>query len=89
VKSKTVPAFHAAFARLTPRVQQQVRNAYRRFAEDPSHPSLKFKRVHPSMPLFSVRIGRGYRALGIRDAEKIVWYWVGSHAEYDREISKW
>jgi hypothetical protein len=51
--------------------------------------SLKFKRVHPTLPLYSVRIGRGYRALGIRDADKIVWYWIGSHAEYDREVSKW
>jgi hypothetical protein len=73
VKSKTVPAFDAALALLPPRVRQQARGAYKKFLEDPWRPSLKFKRVHPTLPLYSVRIGRGYRALGIRDAEKIVW----------------
>ena len=31
-------------------------------------------------------VGIGWRALGVRkaDEEKIVWFWVGSHAEYDK-----
>ncbi len=32
----------------------------------------------------SVRIGIGYRALGVRKGEEIIWFWIGSHADYDR-----
>jgi hypothetical protein len=32
----------------------------------------------------SVRIGLGYRALGVLKANRMVWFWIGSHAEYDR-----
>jgi hypothetical protein len=34
-----------------------------------------------------VRIDRDYRALGVRDGEEIVWFWIGSHADYDRVIA--
>jgi len=32
----------------------------------------------------SVRVTLGYRALGLLGAEEIVWFWIGTHAEYDR-----
>lgn len=45
---------------------------------------LQFKRVHPSEPIYSVRIGRSWRALGLqRDSDQMLWFWIGSHAEYD------
>jgi hypothetical protein len=31
-----------------------------------------------------VRVTKGYRALGLRQGETIVWFWIGSHAEYER-----
>jgi hypothetical protein len=64
-------------------VKNRGREAYRRFAENPDHPGLRFKRVHPTEPIYSVRITRGYRALGVREDDAIVWFWIGSHAEYD------
>jgi hypothetical protein len=65
-------------------VQERARAAYRLFQQEPSHPSLRFKVVHTSRPIYSVRIGLGYRALGVRDGDEIVWFWIGSHADYDR-----
>jgi len=65
-------------------VQERARAAYRLFQQEPSHPSLRFKVVHSSRPIYSVRIGLGYRALGVRDGDEIVWFWIGSHADYDR-----
>jgi hypothetical protein len=44
--------------------------------------------VHPSRPIYSVRIGIHYRALGVREGDDIVWFWVGSHDEYERLISQ-
>ncbi len=51
--------------------------------EDPTHPGLQFKRVHPRQPIYSVRIGLDWRAVGARQGDTIVWFWIGSHAEYD------
>jgi hypothetical protein len=31
-------------------------------------------------------VGLGYRALGVREGETMVWFWIGSHAEYDRLV---
>jgi hypothetical protein len=54
------------------------------FAADPTHPSLRFKQVHATRPIYSARVGLGYRALCVREGEDLVWFWIGSHAEYDR-----
>ncbi len=75
-------------ARLPGHIQVQAREAYRRFQSDPYHPSLRFKLVHPSLPVQSVRITTAYRALGVRDGDTIVWFWIGSHADYDRLVSR-
>lgn len=56
--------------------------------DNPAHPSLRFKRVHTTKPIYSVRITRGWRALGVREGETMVWFWIGSHADYDLLISK-
>ena len=54
----------------------------------PHTPSLQFKRLRAYRPTYSIRVGLGYRALGIRFDETLVWYWIGPHAEYDRLISQ-
>jgi hypothetical protein len=36
--------------------------------------------------LWSVRVGRGYRALGIEGVDGFHWFWIGSHADYDRLV---
>jgi len=56
--------------------------------ENPYHPSLQFKQIHPNKPIFSVRVGIGWRAVGVKQEETMIWFWIGSHAEYDRLISK-
>jgi hypothetical protein len=65
-------------------VQRRARAAYRIFQREPSHPSLRFKLVHSSRPIYSVRIGLACRALGVRDGDEIIWFWIGSHTDYDR-----
>lgn len=87
MNSRTTERFREAFARLPPMVQARAAVAYRLFRRDPSHPSLRFKRVHSSRPVYSVRVGLGYRALGLRDGDTVVWFWIGSHADYDNLLT--
>ena len=82
MKSGTTEAFWEFFDRLPPRVKSQARRAYQTFATNPSHPGLQFKKIHASREIYSVRITRNYRALGILDGGQITWFWIGSHADY-------
>jgi hypothetical protein len=85
--SHTTEKFRKAFETLPTTVQSQARKAYLLFRENPYHPSLNFKRVHPSRPIYSVRISLDYRALGVREGNEIMWFWIGSHEQYDRLIA--
>ena len=87
--SRTTAQFRQAFAELPPEVQRQARRAYRIFKENPNQPSLRFKPVHPTRPVYSVRVSPDYRAVGTLEADTIVWFWIGSHADYDRLLSQW
>ena len=84
MKSRTTVKFRQAFAKLPGEVQKQARTAYRLFKKNPSHPSLRFKKVHQKLPIYSARITRDYRAVGQLDGETVVWFWIGSHTDYEK-----
>ena len=86
--SHTTKRFRAMFGLLPQAIKRQAKEAYRLFKQDPHYPSLRFKSVHPSKPIYSVRISQNYRAVGIRDGDEIIWFWVGSHADYDDLLSR-
>jgi hypothetical protein len=88
MNSHTTDKFRKAFAELPADVQKQARQAYHLFIENPHHPSLRFKSIHPTRPIYSVHIGLNYRAVGIRDEDDMIWYWIGSHADYDKLIQQ-
>lgn len=83
MKSRTTTEFRKLFADLPKPVQEKTRKAYRQFKKDPNYPSLRFKKVHPNLPIYSARISRDYRAVGQIDEDTVIWFWVGSHAEYN------
>ena len=88
MKSFTAPAFWQAYRKLPEQVRKQARASYRLFAADPSHPSLRFKKVSRRRPIYSVKVNLEYRALGILDDDEIVWFWIGPHDEYDRLLKQ-
>lgn len=88
MRSRTTEAFRRQFSRLPEDIQRQTREAYTLFQDNPRHPSLRFKQVHPSRPIFSVRISRDYRVVGIREGEEIVWFWIGSHTDYEQLLAR-
>ncbi len=75
------------FASLPMSIQRQARAAYRLFRENPSHPGLHFKKVYPDPPTYSARVGIGYRAVAVLDGSDVIWFWIGTHAEYDKFLS--
>ena len=82
--SRTTRRFRTAFSNLPAPIQIRAREAYRLFAANPNHPSLQFKKVHGTRPIYSARVGLAYRALAVRRDDALIWFWIGSHSEYDR-----
>jgi hypothetical protein len=86
--SRTTRQFRGLFAALPKRAQQQAREGYRLFRDNPAHPGLRFKRVHQDPPTYSARVGISYRAVGVLDGDVITWFWIGTHAEYDKLLER-
>lgn len=74
------PAFWRAYQKLPQQVRTLADKNYALLKSDPRHPSLHLKKVGD---YWSVRVGRGYRALAIEVDGGLVWFWIGSHAQYD------
>jgi hypothetical protein len=86
VISRARRTFWEKFAGLPEAIQETARAKFALWRREPFHPSLHFKELRDRV--WSVRINAGYRALGLREGELIVWFWVGSHDEYQRLIKK-
>jgi hypothetical protein len=84
MKSRATSRFWKAYDRLPPEIQKSANRAYAVWSDSPYHPSLQFKRVHAEAPMYSVRVGQGYRALRILKEDKIFWFWIGGHDDYMR-----
>lgn len=87
MNSRITDEFRSCFARLPEQVRAQARRAYQLWGHNPFHPSLRFKKIHGSENLYSVRVGIDWRALGLLERDMMTWFWIGSHAEYDRLVS--
>lgn len=76
--------FWEMYSELPTKIQELATKNYQLLKRNPHHPSLQLKRIEE---LWSVRIGKHYRAIGIDAPDGIQWIWVGGHAEYDKFIT--
>lgn len=83
MNSRTRPSFWRAYTRLSESDRKSARRAYALFAQNPDHPSLRFKKLGGHARVWSVRINEQYRAIGERHGDTITWVWVGTHNEFD------
>jgi hypothetical protein len=83
VTSRVTPSFWRAFHVLSRTDQQASRRAFRQFATDPFHNSLRFKKLAGYEDLWSVRATLSVRAVGRRDGDPIARVWIGSHSKFD------
>ena len=89
MNSHTTRRFRELFAELPAHVQQQARDAFALFQQNPSHPGLRFKQVDSGPPpVYSARVGISYRALATMEGDTVAWFWIGSHADYDKFLKQ-
>ena len=72
--------FWSYYARFPEDIQKIADSSYELLKTNPNHPSLHFKKVNQ---YWSVRVGKSYRALRIEVENGILWFWIGTHADYD------
>jgi mRNA-degrading endonuclease RelE of RelBE toxin-antitoxin system len=84
MRSQATPKFWKHYARLPRHVQRQARKACQAWRKNPSHPSLRFRRVDDKEPIYSVRVSGDHRVLGFLESDTMIWFWIGDHDEYER-----
>ena len=75
--------FWEACAKLPPGIRRRVPQKFQMLQQNPRHPSLRLKKVGSD---WAVRISKGYRTLAREEDGNLVWFWIGTHDEYERRI---
>ena len=85
MKHYASPDFWACYRSLPEEVRKLADQAFEHLKRDTRHPSLQLKRVGR---FSSARVGGSYRALGLDAKDGIIWFWIGTHAEYDELLKR-
>ncbi len=86
MKSITTDRFWHLFRALPHNVRKEAQEAFYLFRDNPLHPGLRFKRLRCNPDYWSVRVTQDYRAVGRKHKDTIVWFWIGSHSEFDKKF---
>jgi hypothetical protein len=81
VRYRATPDFWHHYRQLPNEIQELADRCDELLKRDSRYPSLHLKKVGL---FWSVRIGIHYRALAIEENDDLAWFWIGTHAEYDR-----
>lgn len=77
------PEFWSCYEALPTYVRELADKNFALLKADAKHPSLHFKKIGH---YWSARVGIHYRALAVEVDDGVVWFWIGSHADYDRLV---
>jgi hypothetical protein len=86
VKSRATPEFWHLYRDLPKDIQTATGKAYAVFLKNPAHPGLRLERLRSDPRAWSVRITRDYRAVALRAGDDWIWFWIGTHKEFDRRF---
>ena len=74
------PEFWGLYKVLPQSIQDLADRSYALLKNDPRHPSLHLKKAGR---YWSVRVGLHYRAVAVEVLDGLLWFWIGSHEEYN------
>jgi hypothetical protein len=76
--------FWQCYRGLPQSVRKLANKNFKLLKQDPYHPSLHFKKVAGRGDVWSVRVGIGHRAVATEENGDFQWFWIGTHATYDK-----
>ena len=77
------PGFWSSYRALPKDIQELADKSFALLKADSRHPSLQFKK---DGRFWSARVGLHYRALAVEVNDGVLWFWIGTHAEYDKIV---
>jgi hypothetical protein len=83
MKHLASPSFWELYEGLPGPILELADKNFELLKADSKHPSLHLKRTGK---YWSARIGIKYRVLGVDVDDGILWFWIGSHADYDKMV---
>ena len=84
MKSHTTAAFRRLLSEQSERVRRDAQKAWRIWLVDPSAHGLQFKKLKLNGQFWSVRINDDFRVVGVMKGDAVIWFWIGSHVDYER-----
>lgn len=84
MRHRATPDFWECYDALPREIRRKADKAFEQLKRNPRHHSLRFKKVGA---FWSARVDASHRALAVEDEGDIVWFWIGSHAAYERQLS--
>jgi len=88
VTSRGTTDFWRLYHALPPEKRQAAQKSFQKFSDNPAHPSLQLERLRSDERAWSVRVSRKNRAVARRYDDDWVWFWIGTHEEFDRQFPK-
>lgn len=77
------PGFWDCLEQLPESARELAQRNFELLKQNPQHPSLHFKKIGRYR---SVRVGLSYRALAVEIPEGLLWFWIGTHSQYDQLV---
>jgi hypothetical protein len=81
LKHFTSHRFWERYDRLPAAVRELADQSFELLKANPRHPSLHLKKIAKYR---SARVGLHYRALAVEVPDGLLWFWIGTHSDYDR-----
>jgi len=78
------PDFWSCYRALPDNIRELADRSFSLLRADPRHPSLHVKKVGR---FWSARVGLHCRALAVEAPDGLIWFWIGTHADYDKLVS--
>lgn len=84
-QSFALPEFWRCYEKLPKNVRELADKKFHLFTQDPFHPSLGLQQKGE---VWTVDVGRSYRAIALRQGKDFHWFWIGSHEAYNKLLNR-
>lgn len=85
MRSFALPEFWKCYEDLAGTVRALADDKFLLFALNPVHPSLGLQQKGA---VWTVDVGRSYRAIAYRTGDDFHWFWIGSHEAYNKLLRR-
>ncbi|MGA2371536.1 MAG: hypothetical protein ACLP3R_00710 [Candidatus Korobacteraceae bacterium] len=84
-RSFALPEFWKSYEKLPGHVRELADKKFALFNKEAFHPSLGLKQKGE---VWTVDVGRSYRAIALREGNDFHWFWIGSHEAYNQLLRR-